>query len=61
LFPLSGEVRGVTTKGLKYPLNDESLKNGERDGTSNETVEDEFSITAGEGDLIVFVEKVAGN
>lgn len=57
LFPLSGEVRGITTKGLKYPLNYETLKNGERDGTSNETVEDEFSITVGEGDLIVFVEK----
>lgn len=57
LFPVSGEVRGITTKGLKYPLDDETLKNGERDGTSNETVEDEFSITVGEGDLIVFVEK----
>lgn len=61
LFPLSGEVGGVTTKGLKYPLKDESLKNGERDGTSNETLGDEFSITVGEGDLIVFVEKSAGN
>lgn len=61
LFPLSGEVRGVTTKGLKYPLKDEKLKNGERDGTSNETLGDEFSINVREGDLIVFVEKKAGN
>lgn len=61
LFPLSGEVRGVTTKGLKYPLKDERLKNGERDGTSNETVQEEFSITISEGDLIVFVERRSGN
>lgn len=61
LFPLSGEVRGVTTQGLKYPLKDEKLKNGERDGTSNETLGDEFSITVRDGDLIVFVEKKAGN
>lgn len=59
LFPLSGEVREVVTKGLKYPLDNELLKNGERDGTSNETVEDEFSVAVGEGDLIVFVEMSA--
>lgn len=57
LFPLSGEVREVVTKGLKYSLENETLKNGERDGTSNETVKEEFSITVGEGDLIVFVER----
>lgn len=61
LFPLSGEVRGITTEGLKYSLNNELLKNGQRDGTSNETVEDSFSITVQEGDLVIFVEKGTTN
>ncbi|MEQ8525267.1 thiamine diphosphokinase [Gracilimonas sp.] len=56
LFPLSGKVTGITTKGLKYPLKGEVLENGERDGTSNENVEEEFSIEIESGDLVVFVE-----
>lgn len=56
LFPLSGSVTGITTHGLKYQLNNESLENGRRDGTSNETVEPEFSIEKGSGDLVIFVE-----
>lgn len=54
LFPLSGKVTGITTKGLKYPLKDEVLENGERDGTSNENIEREFSIEIESGDLVVF-------
>lgn len=56
LFPLSGKVTGITTKGLKYPLKDEVLENGERDGTSNENTEREFSIEIESGDLVVFLE-----
>jgi thiamine pyrophosphokinase len=36
LFPLSGRVTGLSTKGLKYALNDDFLENGLRDGSSNE-------------------------
>lgn len=57
LFPLSGEVKGITTEGLKYPLEDESLINGKRDGTSNETVEPEFFVKVTEGDLVLFIER----
>ncbi len=57
LFPLSGEVKGIKTEGLKFSLNGETLKNGVRDGTSNETVQPEFSIKIEEGDLMVFVER----
>lgn len=57
LFPLSGVVKGITTKGLKYALNDESLINGQRDGTSNETMEPEFSVKVAEGDLVLFIER----
>ncbi len=56
LFPLSGKVTGITTQGLKYPLKNEILENGERDGTSNENVEEEFTIEIESGDLVVFLE-----
>lgn len=58
LYPLSGQVNGITTAGLKYPLEGETLENGERDGTSNENIEEEFSIEIESGDLVVFVERV---
>lgn len=57
LFPLSGAVHGISTQGLKYPLSSETLENGLRDGTSNETNEPEFSVKVEDGDLIVFVER----
>lgn len=55
LFPLSGIVRGILTHGLKYPLRNEALINGQRDGSSNEAVEPEIHITHTEGDLILFI------
>lgn len=58
LFPLSGKVTGITTKGLKFPLKGEVLENGERDGTSNENIEQEFSIEIESGDLVLFLERI---
>ena len=55
LFPLSGEVSGITTRGLRYPLENETLKNGIRDGTSNETVEKIVEIEFKKGDLLLIV------
>ena len=55
LFPLSGTVRGIRTQGLKYPLRDEPLINGQRDGSSNEAVEPDIRIEHIEGDLILFI------
>lgn len=55
LFPLSGKVTGIHTKGLKYPLNNEQLINGVRDGSSNEVVSSPVDITHAEGDLLMFV------
>ena len=55
LFPLSGRVDGITTKGLQYPLNDEFLENGVRDGTSNKTVEKKVEIEFKNGDLLLFI------
>jgi thiamine pyrophosphokinase len=55
LFPLSGVVSGIHTEGLKYPLNNEKLINGVRDGSSNEVVASPVHITHREGDLLMFV------
>jgi thiamine pyrophosphokinase len=55
LFPLSGKVSGITTIGLRYPLKDETLENGVRDGSSNEVVESPVKITHKHGDLLLFV------
>jgi len=56
LFPLSGEVSEIVTEGLKYPLNNESLKNGQRDGTSNISCDNRIKISHGHGDLVIFIE-----
>lgn len=55
LFPLSGRVDGVTTTGLKYPLTNGFLENGVRDGSSNETTEEQIRITHQSGDLLIFI------
>lgn len=55
LVPLSGEVQDIVTKGLKYPLNNESLVVGKRDGSSNEATQEQVSITHGAGDLLLYV------
>ena len=54
LFPLSGRVEGITTAGLKYPLEDEHLENGIRDGSSNVVVESPVEIRHRSGDLLLF-------
>ena len=55
LFPLSGKVTGIITQGLKYPLENEFLENGVRDGSSNEVIENPVQINHEEGDLLMFV------
>ena len=35
LFPLGGDVEGITTTGFRYPLRDESLRTGPARGLSN--------------------------
>lgn len=55
LFPLSGRVEGIVTEGLKYPLHDEALENGVRDGSSNELIGTHARITLRSGDLLVFL------
>ena len=55
LFPLSGKVSGITTHGLKYPLKNEALENGVRDGSSNEVIDNPVEISYQHGDLLLFI------
>jgi len=55
LFPLSGRVTGISTYGLKYPLEDEILENGVRDGSSNLVTGQPLRIEYDSGDLILFI------
>jgi thiamine pyrophosphokinase len=53
LIPV-GNVSGITTQNLKYPLQNEMLTMGYRTGSSNEVLEDGIvEITHTEGDLLL--------
>lgn len=53
-FPV---VKGVRTKGLQFPLDDEDLTITGRIGIRNRAIEDKVEITYSEGDLLVFIRK----
>jgi thiamine pyrophosphokinase len=55
LYPLKGSVEGISTKGLEFSLDSETLEIGKRDGTSNKTLEDQVEITHESGDLLIFI------
>lgn len=55
LLPLSGDVRGVTTRGLKYPLRRTTLRGGSTLGVSNVVVSTPAAVAVGSGDLLVVV------
>jgi len=48
-------AKGITTKGLKYPLNNEDLDLTERIGIRNQAIEDQVIIEFKEGNLLVFI------
>lgn len=53
LVPI-GEARLVSTTGLKYPLSEETLAFGKREGTSNEFSSHRCTLSLKSGLLIVF-------
>ncbi|PKM86825.1 MAG: thiamine diphosphokinase [Firmicutes bacterium HGW-Firmicutes-12] len=57
LFPLSEYVKGINTKGLKYPLQLGTFKLGVPIGISNEFLEDTAEIELEEGLLLVIKNK----
>jgi thiamine pyrophosphokinase len=54
LSPL-GRCDGITTHGLKYPLRNETLELGVREGASNEVVSNPVSIEVKKGSLLMFI------
>ena len=53
VIPLTTEAKGVTIKGMKYPLNNYTLTIGNSLGVSNEQVDEIAEITVKEGILII--------
>ncbi len=49
------EAHNITTEGLKYPLNDESLIFGMRIGTRNKAISDIIKISFSIGDLLIYI------
>lgn len=53
LIPLTTKVKKVTLKGLKYPLDEQTLYIGDSLGISNEQIEQKAEISLQEGILIL--------
>lgn len=53
LFPVAGDVEGVTTQGLRFPLHDEALPVGPARGLSNELIDTRASVRSRRGRLLV--------
>ncbi len=53
LIPVSEEVRGVTTAGLRFPLSNAVLRRGSTRGISNELLGSEAFVSVEEGFLLV--------
>jgi len=57
LFPLTAAAEGVTTAGLKYPLNNETLQFASSRGLSNEMLGASVSVSIARGILLVIKTK----
>ena len=55
LIPIGGHARGITTEGLFYPLNNETLQMGSTRGVSNILVENQARIVVRRGRLLCFI------
>ena len=53
LLPFGGDVSGVTTEGLRYPLRDEPLRVGPARGLSNVREEADAAVSVRRGRLLV--------
>ena len=52
LLPVGGDARGVTTRGLRWPLEDATLQMGRSRGLSNEITVVPASVRVGDGTLL---------
>jgi thiamine pyrophosphokinase len=53
LLPLGGDVAGITTVGLRYPLRDEPLVTGPARGLSNVRIAPDAAVTVRRGRLLI--------
>ncbi len=53
LLPLGGDARGITTTGLEYPLQDETLRFGPARGVSNVMLGERAQVRLRTGTLVV--------
>jgi thiamine pyrophosphokinase len=53
LIPMGGDAYGITTHGLEYPLNDETLRFGSPRGVSNTFSQDQAQVFIRKGILLV--------
>lgn len=60
LLPVGGDAQGVTTDGLRYPLNDEELRFGASRGLSNVIERAGASVWLAGGTLLVVEVRVEG-
>jgi thiamine pyrophosphokinase len=58
LIPLTGEVSGVITDGLEYPLNDETLQFGTSRGVSNVLLTKQAQIYFQQGFLLCILNRI---
>lgn len=61
LLAHGGPARGVTTRGLRWPLIDATLRDGTTRGVSNELVASTASVTVGDGTLVVLQPDATGS
>ena len=54
LLPVGNEASGVTTSGLQWSLDDESLLLGEGRGMSNCSVQEKVEVSVRSGVLLIF-------
>ena len=57
IIPVSGDVLGITTEGLDYPLRDEKLEFGKSRGVSNVMTDDVCRITIKSGKALIMKTK----
>ncbi len=53
LLPMGGDVEGITTTGLRYPLRDEPLRTGPARGLSNVRIAADAAVTVRAGRLLI--------
>ena len=57
LIPLAGDSQGITTHGLEYPLNNETLHFGSPRGVSNIIIEEQAEVQFTAGLILCVVDK----